>query len=90
MDHFQAGSISPPEPLLLKHGKDVMAVAFSPDGLWLATGGGESRARLWLADVSALQEIACLYAGRNFTQSEWEEFFPQEEYRQTCPDFPVR
>ena len=47
-----------PEPLVL-HGYEnpVMAVAFSPDGQWLAVGvgGWDSTARLW--DVSALLNV---------------------------------
>ena len=34
------------------------------------------------------EEYACRVAGRNFKTAEWDEFFPGEPYRVTCPDLP--
>lgn len=40
-------------------------------------------------DIQSLINKTCLRAGRNFTQSEWRQFFPNESYRLTCPQYPV-
>ncbi len=41
--------------LLTGHDGEVNAVEFSPDGLWLATGGDDQRARIWNTDNWHLQ-----------------------------------
>lgn len=42
------GGMFPPTPAgELKHDKPVLAVAFSPDAKWLATGSADKKARLW-------------------------------------------
>ena len=73
-------------------------MAFSPDGNFLAVGGcgtslsaglhsNESDPHLLLLDVSLndMIQTACWVAGRNFTQAEWQQYFPTEDYRVTCP-----
>jgi WD40 repeat protein len=70
------------------HADDVSAVAFSPDGRWLATGSADGTARLWLVRLNELASLACQSAGRNFTQDEWGQFFPEENYRKTCEAWP--
>jgi len=53
-----------PRPIArLQHsGNDVRAIAFSPDGLHLATAGGDHTARVW--EVSTGREIAHVRHGR--------------------------
>lgn len=42
--------------------------------------------QIWDVDISSWIEKSCTSAGRNLTQDEWEEHFPGEEYRITCPN----
>jgi WD40 repeat protein len=70
---------------------DNYSGAFSPDGNLLASGGaasGISKIILWDLNPQNWIAIACQRAGRNLTRAEWEQFFPGEPYRQTCPQWP--
>lgn len=44
---------------------------------------------VWNFNVQDWTQIACDAAGRNFTQAEWTQYFPGEEYRSTCPQWPA-
>jgi WD40 repeat protein len=78
------------EPVVLKgHGEMVEALAFSPDGRWLVTGSRDNTAFAWRIRQDDLLDLACLFAGRNFADAEWERYFPDEPYRKTCSDIPV-
>ena len=43
---------------------------------------------VWDLDPDSWQERACDSAGRNLSFFEWEQFFPDEAYRITCPQWP--
>ncbi|HZK60910.1 MAG TPA: SUMF1/EgtB/PvdO family nonheme iron enzyme, partial [Anaerovoracaceae bacterium] len=43
--------------------------------------------RTWNLNFEYLAKKACLRAGRNLTQNEWNRFLPNEAYRMTCPLF---
>ena len=43
----------------------------------------------WDPRPDAWEAHACRVAGRNLTQAEWAELFPDQEYRVTCPEFPA-
>ena len=43
----------------------------------------------WDPRPDAWEAHACRVAGRNLTQAEWAELFPDQDYRVTCPDFPA-
>jgi WD40 repeat protein len=59
-------------------------IAFTPNGKWLATSHPH-QIHLWPLETNELIEFACRSVGRNLTISEWQEYFPQEDYRKTCP-----
>ena len=40
-------------------------------------------------DPDAWRSSICARAGRNFTQAEWQEYFPGEAYRKTCEQWPL-
>jgi hypothetical protein len=44
---------------------------------------------LWDVDPQSWVNRACQIAGRNFTQAEWTQYFPDEPYRITCPQWPA-
>jgi WD40 repeat protein len=78
------------EPVVLRgHGEMVIDLAFGPDSRWLVTGSRDNTARAWRVRQDDLMGLACLFAGRNFTDAEWKRYFPDDPYRKTCPSLPV-
>jgi WD40 repeat protein len=65
----------------------VQSVAFSADGTSLAARS--ANIILWDLKPQSWTEASCQRAGRNFTPEEWEIYFPNEEPRKTCPQFPL-
>jgi WD40 repeat protein len=73
---------------------ETIDLAFSPDG---GTLYAASLRTLRLFDLTAIAEItsedvistACSRAIQNFTASEWQSFFGDEEYKSICPSLPV-
>jgi WD40 repeat protein len=65
---------------------EIHAIAISPDSNWLITAGDDTAVRVWPLAINALIELACNTAGRNFSNSEWEQYFPGTPYTATCPN----
>jgi WD40 repeat protein len=67
-------------------GRFVRTSSWNPDaGIDL----GEEQ-RTWSLDPELWRTRACVAAGRNLTQAEWEQFLPPgEPYRAICPQWPA-
>jgi WD40 repeat protein len=63
-------------------------LAFSPDGLSLATTWYDNSLIVWELDVRTWVRRACEIAGRNLTRTEWAQSLGAEPYRRTCSEWP--
>jgi WD40 repeat protein len=80
---------TPTAVVLQGHEQTITGIAISADSRWLVTGSKDGTARVWRLQVNDLMELACQTAGRNLSYDEWQKYFSEEEYRETCPDLPV-
>ncbi len=71
------------QPLTL-HNAEVISVAFSDNDRTLVSTSWDDTIIFWSLEPSVWIERICQRVGRNFTQAEWEQYFPGEEYRSTC------
>jgi len=67
----------------------VEVLATTPDSRWLIMGVEGGSVYLWPLQQDELIQLACKTVNRNFTQTEWQQYFLGEEYRITCPQWPV-
>ncbi|HUH96865.1 MAG TPA: hypothetical protein VLZ89_05870 [Anaerolineales bacterium] len=67
----------------------VPKMAFSPDGKTLVSEDYNYMIIQWDLDPGSLIEETCQRVGRNLTQAEWEQYFPDEPYRVSCPQWPA-
>lgn len=71
----------------IRHSQGVQSLDFNADGSLLVSSGGE--VVLWDLSPDSWLKKACEMAGRNFTLNEWHQYFPDEEYRLTCKQWPA-
>jgi len=69
------------------HRGTIYALAFRSSGQQLLSAGDDALIRQWVVDLSELQAMACVRAGRNLTEAEWELSFPSTPYHVTCPAY---
>jgi WD40 repeat protein len=77
---------------LTGHTGGVYSVAFDRSSQKLASGSVDNRIILWDLDPGQWTAETCLRAGRNFTQTEWMQYFgdqPYPEHDLTCPQWPA-
>ena len=63
-------------------------LAFSPDGLSLATTWYDNSLTVFELDPREWRRRACEIAGRNLTGTEWSQYVGAEPYRPTCRQWP--
>jgi WD40 repeat protein len=68
--------------------EDLAFSRYDSKGKWLLVQDNNETIALWNLQREALVQQACHTAGRSLTDKEWNEYFPGEPYRKTCPDFP--
>jgi len=66
----------------------VTHILLSSDNQSIISGSRAGNIYLWRMNPDQLVSYACQVAGRNFTQSEWKQFFPSEKYKRTCSQWP--
>jgi len=74
---------------LAGHSTSVITLAFTPDGKTLASGSYDNTIILWDVSLPSWIIQSCERTGSNFTHAEWEKYFPNEDYRITCPQWPA-
>ena len=75
-------------PPLIGHTNWVWGLEFSPDGKILASGGRDAKIILWQVEDELWSSRACRIANRNLTEAEWQQFFGETPYDETCPNLP--
>ena len=73
---------------LAGHTSSIGTLTFSHDGNSLVSGDNKGNIFLWEIAPDALADRLCERVGRNFTHEEWIQYFPDEEYRKTCDQWP--
>ncbi|MFZ5910796.1 MAG: toll/interleukin-1 receptor domain-containing protein [Chloroflexota bacterium] len=77
------------DPLTDAHKDWIDQLDFSHDGNLFVSSDFDGVIKGWPIGYDAWINKACQRTGRNFTQAEWQQYFPGESYRLTCPQWPA-
>jgi len=69
---------------LTHHESWVWSVAVSPDGQSVFSGARDTHLVRWDINRDNWEALACQIANRSFDESEWGQFRPAQDYRETC------
>ncbi len=69
-----------------EHTDWVNSLVFSPDGSMLISGGRDGAIILRNIALPSLENVACQIANRSLTDAEWQRYFPNRPFHQTCAD----
>ncbi|GAB4577993.1 MAG: hypothetical protein Fur0022_07250 [Anaerolineales bacterium] len=78
-----------PAFILAGHTGPVVDLSWTSDGTQLASASLDLSIIVWEIAPEAWITQNCIRAGRNFRSEEWENFFPGEDYRVTCSQWPA-
>ncbi len=62
---------------------------FSLNGNTFLTYDNIGDVTLWDINIQSWINRSCQIVGRNFTRAEWDQYFSGENYRATCPQWPL-
>jgi WD40 repeat protein len=74
--------------LMLGNTAFITGMAFSPDEKTLMVADETGALTFWGVDPETWIDKTCQRAGANLTLPDWQRFFPNQEYRKTCEEFP--
>jgi WD40 repeat protein len=87
-------TVSGREIARMTHDRLMVAVAFSPDGKFIATGS-EGAAQIWSWQPDDVIASACAYVKRNLSPAEWDQYigaalpYPENQEDAVCPGFAL-
>jgi WD40 repeat protein len=75
---------------MIGHSDRIISLNFDPAVETLTSGSWDGTTKVWDVkkeiDAVSWPVMACLRAGRDLTEDEWEAYLPGEDYRETCTD----
>ena len=66
------------------HGDWIIGTNFSNDGKMLLSTDENGEILFWDVDMGIWRQHACEIANRNFSSTEWEQFFPDTTFHEIC------